>query len=175
MAKYPILSVILAGSTFLLTAFLLIVTTSSNSFAISNNTITLTTLKRYVDGITVSYIVTDTSDNKTAESITKSQGHKINFAPLLSTIPNQYVQQGYDFLNGIEGEGPFGYQLPVGTALPGDSDYSPMIHLNFINWTDTTKAKTLKSTEEITQAEQNGDIQITPSGIIINNPAIGFK
>jgi len=58
--------------------------------------------------------------------------------------------------------------------LPGDSDYSPLIHLNFVNWTDTTKAKTLKSTEEIDGAVQNGEVQITPSGIIINNPAVGY-
>jgi hypothetical protein len=74
-------------------------------------------------------MVTYTSDSKTATSITQRQGHKINFAPLLSSIPNQYLQQGYDFLNGIRGEGPFGFQLPDGSALPG-GEYSPLIHLN---------------------------------------------
>ena len=74
----------------------------------------------------------------------------------MRTVPDQFLQQGYDFLNGIKGEGPFSYQLPVGTSLPGDSDYSPLIHLNFVNWTDTTKAKILKSTDEIVQAEKNG-------------------
>ena len=140
--------------------------------AISDNTVSLSTLKGYVDGVVVSYIVTDTSDNKTATSITESQGHTINFAPLLASVPNQYLQQGYDFLNGIRGEGPFGFQLPVGTALPGDNDYSPLIHLNFVNWTDASKAKILKSTEEIVQAQQNGEVQVTASGIIINNPAV---
>ncbi|HKO65450.1 MAG TPA: hypothetical protein VJU13_09630, partial [Candidatus Nitrosocosmicus sp.] len=101
-----------------------------------------------------------------------SQGHKINFAPLLASVPNQFLQQGYDFLNGIKGEGPFGFQLPVGTALPGDSDYSPLIHLNFVNWTDPSQAKILKSTEEIFKEHQSGKVQITPSGIIINNPAV---
>lgn len=149
--------------------------TNSNALAVTNQSISLKTLDGYVDGMMVSYIVTDTSDNKTAASITESQGHRINFAPILASIPNQYLQQGYDFLNGIKGEGPFGFQLPVGTALPGDSDYSPLIHLNFVNWTDTTKAKILKSTEEITRANQNSDIKITPSGIIINNPAVRFK
>jgi hypothetical protein len=161
-------------SAFMLSIFVLF-GTSSNALAVTNQSISLNTLNGYVDGVMVSYIVTDTSDNKTSDSITESQGHKINFAPLLSTIPNQYLQQGYDFLNGIKGEGPFGFQLPVGTALPGDSDYSPLIHLNFVNWTDTAKTKVLKSTEEITQAEQNGDIQITPSGIMINNPAVGLE
>jgi hypothetical protein len=66
-----------------------------------------------------------------ATSITEGQGHTINFADLLASLPNQYLQQGYDFLNGIRGERPFGFQLPVGTALPGDSDYSPLIYLTF--------------------------------------------
>jgi len=96
-------------------------------------------------------MVTYTSDSKTATSITQRQGHKINFAPLLSSILNQYLQQGYDFLNGIRGEGPFGFQLPVGSALPGD--YSPLIHLNLGNWTYGSKAKILKSTQEIVQAQ----------------------
>ena len=156
-------------------SILVLLGTNSNALAVTNQSISLNTLNGYVDGVMVSYIITDTSDHKTAASITESQGHKINFAPLLSSIPNQYLQQGYDFLNGIKGEGPFGFQLPVGTALPGDSDYSPLIHLNFVNWTDTTKAKTLKSTEEMDQAAQNGEVQITPSGIIINNPAVGLS
>ena len=156
-------------------SILVLLGTNSDALAVANHSISLNTLNGYVDGVMVSYIVTDTSDNKTAASITESQGHKINFAPLLASVPNQFLQQGYDFLNGIKGEGPFGFQLPVGTALPGDSDYSPLIHLNFVNWTDTTKAKTLKSTEEIDGAVQNGEVQITPSGIIINNPAVGLS
>ena len=76
------------------------------------------------------------------------------------------------FLMGSREKGPFGFQLPVGTALPGDSDYSPLIHLNFVNWTDPSQAKILKSTEEIFKEHQSGKVQITPSGIIINNPAV---
>jgi len=162
---------ILGLSTFVLGIFLLI-GDNSNALAVANHSISLNTLNGYVDGVMVSYIVTDTSDNKTAASITESQGHQINFAPLLASVPNQFLQQGYDFLNGIKGEGPFGFQLPVGTALPGDNDYSPLIHLNFVNWTDPGQAKILKSTEEIVQAEQSGKVRIAPSGIIINNPAV---
>ena len=131
---------------------------STNIIAIYENTVSLSTLKGYVDGVVILYIVTDTSDNKTATSLTESQGHTINFAPLLASVPNRYLQQGYDFLNGIRGELPFGFQLPVGSAVPGDSDYSPLIHLYFVNWTDASKAKILKSTQEIVQAQQNGEV-----------------
>ena len=123
-------------------------------------------------GTMVFYMVTDASDNKTATSITKSQRHKINFIPMLTSNPNHYLQQGYDFFNGIRGEGPFGFQLTVGSALPGDSDYSSLIDLTFVNWTGGFKAKILKSTQEIVHAQQNGEVRVKTSGIIINNPAI---
>ena len=87
---------------------LLLLGTNSNALAVTNQSISVNTLNGYVDGVMVSYIVTDTSDNKTAASITESQGHKINFARLLSSIPNQHLQQGYDFPNGMKGEGLFG-------------------------------------------------------------------
>src|SRR5688500_12467591 len=118
---------------FLLLGIFLILDISwgRRAMVISNNSVSLSTLKGYVDGVVVSYIVTNASDNKMATSITESQGHTIAFAPLLASVPNQYLQQGYDFLNGIRGEEPFGFQLPVGTSLPGDSDYSPLIYLTF--------------------------------------------
>jgi len=103
---------ILGISTFVLGIFLLL-GANSNALAVVNHSISLNTLNGYVDGVMVLYIVTYTSDNKTAASITESQGHTINFAPLLASVPNQFLQQGYDFLNGIKGEGPFGFQLPV--------------------------------------------------------------
>ena len=74
----------LAGSTFLLGVSLLLGTTTSDTLAVTNNTISLTTLNGYVDGVRTSYTVTDTSNNKTAVSITESQGHEINFVPLLA-------------------------------------------------------------------------------------------
>ena len=87
MVNTYILSTTLVGLTFLSSIFLLLGTSySALAIASNNNTISLTTLKGYVDGVIVSYIVTDTSDNKTAESITDSQGHKINFAPLLAYL-----------------------------------------------------------------------------------------
>ena len=72
--------------------------TNSNALAVTNQSISLKTLDGYVDGMMVSYIVTDTSYNKTAASITESQGHRINFAPILASIPNQYLQQVMTFL-----------------------------------------------------------------------------
>ena len=85
----------------------------------SDNTVSLNTLKGYMDRVMFLYVVTYISNNKTATSFTKSQGRTINFAPVLASVPNQYLQQGCAFLNGIRGKGPFSLQLTVGPALPG--------------------------------------------------------
>jgi hypothetical protein len=83
-----------------------------------------------------------------------------------------HLQQGYDFVNGIEGNGSFAFQIPVASAIPGDKDYSPLVQLNFVKWTDDTDARILKSSEEIEQAQRNGEIQIMKTSIVINSPAI---
>lgn len=144
-------------------------------FAISNNTISIHLAKGYADGRLAFFIATDSSDNQTASSINESFGHKINYAPILSSIPKLYLQQGYDFLNGIKGEGPFGFQLPIASALPGDKYYSPLVQLNFIKWKENANIRLLKSSEEIGQAQRNGDLQIIKTNIIINSPVVMQK
>lgn len=143
-----------------------------NAFATYSDTISFNLSKGYVNGDIKSFMATEASDNQTAASITESLGQKINFAPLLASIPNSYLQQGYDFVNGIEGNGSFGFQIPVASALPGEKDYSPLVQLNFVKWTDDADARILKSSEEIEQAQRNGEIQVMKTSIVINSPAI---
>ena len=143
--------------------------------AASNDTISIHLAKGYADGKLAFFIATDSSDNQTATSISSSFEHKINFAPLLSSIPKLYVQQGYDFLNGFKGEGHFGSQLPIASALPGDKSYSPLIQLNFVKWNKNSDARLLKSSNEVEQAEKNGNLQIIKTNIIINSPAFVQK
>src|SRR6185503_152296 len=117
------------------------------------------------------YLFSTPSDNQTSVSI-ESSGHKINYAPLLSVISSSSLQQGYDFLNGIKGEGSFGFQLPVSSALPGEKNYSPLVHLNFIKWNENFIPRLLVSSEEIEQAYLIGEIQIIRTNIIINSPVM---
>lgn len=141
-------------------------------FATSNDTISLHSSKGYADGSIALFIATDSSDKQTAASINYSLGHTINYVPILTSIPKLYLQQGYDFLNGMKGEGHFGFQLPVASALPGDKNYSPLVQLNFIKWNENANPRVLKSSGEIEQAQRNGEIQIIKTNIIINSPAI---
>jgi hypothetical protein len=158
-----------------LLCFLLVIDADSLVFATTGDAIPFSFSKGYGDGDIVLFIATDTSDNQTASSMTASLGHKINYVPELSSIPKSYIQQGYDFINGVKGEGGFGFQLPVASALPGDKGYSPLVQLNLVKWVDTANARLLKSSQDIEQAQRNGEIQIIKTKIIINSPAISQK
>jgi len=88
----------------------------------------------YVNGKIAYFIATDASDNSTALEISRNLKYKVNFSPSLALIPESSRQQGYEFLNGVRGQGAFGFQLPVASKLPGDKDYSPIVQLNFVKW-----------------------------------------
>jgi len=140
-------------------------------FATPSDTASFNLSKGYVHGKIALFLATDSSDNQTSVSI-ESSGHKINYAPLLSSISPSSLQQGYDFLNGIKGEGSFGFQFPVSSALPGEKNYSPLVHLNFIKWNENFIPRLLVSSEEIEQACLIGEIQIIRTNIIINSPVM---
>jgi hypothetical protein len=110
--------------------------------------------KGYENGNEIFFIATDASDEKIAQQATKLLGFKVNFAPLLSQTPESALSQAYAFTNGVPGKGPFGFQIPVLTAKPGDANYSPLLHVNTVTWKDNSTAKELKSVREIMGAEK---------------------
>ncbi|HZD34911.1 MAG TPA: hypothetical protein VE130_06870, partial [Nitrososphaeraceae archaeon] len=70
--------------------------------------------------------------------------------------------------------GPLGGQLSVATAGPGDPDYSPLFEINYVEWNtnDTSQVRILESAEEIMEAQQDGELTITKSNVVINSPWI---
>jgi hypothetical protein len=154
--------------------------TTNNTINTKNtpNSISLFLAKGYVNGKIAFFIATDASDNQTAASITKNPGFKVNFAPALALTLESTRQQGYEFINGVRGEGSFGFQLPVASALPGDKNYTPLVQLNFVKWnsnssfTSTVTVRELKSVDEIMAAQKNGELTIAKTNIVINSPAV---
>jgi hypothetical protein len=153
--------------------------TTNNTINTKNtpNSISLFLAKGYVNSKIAFFIATDASDNQTAASITKNPGFKVNFAPALALSPESTRQQGYEFINGVKGEGSFGFQLPVASALPGDKNYTPLVQLNFVKWnsnssTSTVVARELKSVNEIMAAQKNSELTIAKTNIVINSPAV---
>jgi hypothetical protein len=174
MAKL-ILVVVVAIVLFLLFMFPVLhvsIASLPTTTTVSSSSISIPSSKGYVNGKIAFFIATDVSDNQTAASITKNLGYKVNFAPSLALIPESALQQGYEFVNGIKGEGAFGFQIPVASALPGDKGYSPIVQLNFVKWNNNATAKELKSAEQIMAAKSNGELEITKTNIFINSPPV---
>jgi hypothetical protein len=132
----------------------------------------------YVNGKIAYFIATDASDNSTALEISRNLKYKVNFSPSLALIPESSRQQGYEFLNGVRGQGAFGYQLPVASKLPIDKDYSPIVQLNFVKWNrditghTSNTARELKSVSEIMSAQTNKELTIARTNILVNSPVI---
>ena len=131
--------------------------------------------KGYENGNEIFFIATDASDQKVAQQATQLLGFKVNFAPLLSQTPDEALSQAYAFINGIPGKGPFGFQIPVLSAKPGDTGYSPLLQVNMVAWKDNSSAKELKSVQEIMDAEKNGSLTVNKTEIVVNHPAIKWQ
>ena len=138
----------------------------------ANVSIDIPLSKGYIDGNIAYFIATDASDKHAVSSITNNTGFPVNYAQLLNNTSESIRGQGYVFLNGVQGEAPGGFQLPVANAVPGDKDYSPLWQTNFVKWNDNATARELKSVEEIIAAHKNGELTITETNIIVNSPAI---
>jgi hypothetical protein len=171
------------------------ITTNNNNHKITTTSaaavptsISLPLSRGYVNGKLAYFIATDVSDNQTAIEISNNLRFKVNFAPSLALIPKSSCQQGYEFLNGVRGQGAFGFQLPVASKLPVDKDYSPIVQLNFVKWNDNStisdnaannntsvRVRELKSVSEIMAAQKSNELTITRTSILINSPAISIK
>jgi len=141
----------------------------------TNVPIDIPLLKGYENGNEIYFIATDVSDEKTAAFATNLTGFKVNYAPALAQTPDSARDQAYAFTNGVAGDGPFGFQIPVVNAKPGDEGYSPLWQVNEVTWNDNATARELKSVQEITTAEQNGELSINDTDIVVNHPAIQWQ
>jgi hypothetical protein len=141
----------------------------------TNIPIDIPLIKGYENGNEIYVIATDVSDEKTAADATNVTGFQVNYAPVLAQTPESARAQAYAFTNGIAGDGPFGFQVPVVNAKPRDVGYSPLWQINLVSWNDNVTPRELRSVNEITTAEQNGELSINKSDIIGNHPAIQWQ
>jgi hypothetical protein len=138
----------------------------------SNIPIDIPMMKGYQSGLEIFFIATDASDNQTAAAITNQTGFKVNVSPVLSKTPESVLNQAYGFTNGIPGAGPFGFQLPVIAAKPGDQGFSPLWKLNLVEWNQNANPKELKSAQEIMAAQQNGSLTVKKTDVVVNHPVV---
>ena len=133
-------------------------------------------MKGYENGNEIFFIATDSSDNQTAIQITNATDFKVNFAPLLAKTPEEARGQAYVFENGVEGEGPLGFQLPVINARPGQEGYSPLLQINLVRWNqEAAQPSELRSEQDIIAASNAGQLTITKTDVIVNHPAVKWQ
>ncbi|MBI2126467.1 MAG: hypothetical protein HYU02_04025 [Thaumarchaeota archaeon] len=99
-------------------------------------------------------------------------GSPVILVPSLKDVPASSLGDVHVFVNGVKGEGPFGFQPDVFSSVPGDKDYTPLRAVKLVSWKEGATAKELKSIEEIKGAEAKGEITISSSGAVVNMPMV---
>jgi hypothetical protein len=138
--------------------------------------------KAYENGSEIYFVVTDASDKHTADIFTNITGFKVNFAALLANTPESARSQAYVFENGMQGDGPLGFQTTITNANPEEQGYSPLYQLNFVKWKNndeddgnSTTFRELRSAQEIIDANQSGQISINQTNIVMDFPAVKWN
>ena len=127
----------------------------------------------FYDGKEVYYIITDSSDQTHADTITKNQKWKVELAPLLKNAPDSALSKTYMFTNGVNGDGIHKYQSEVFTSTPAQPDvYSALTSHIHVTWKDGTAPRVLNSEKAILDAEKKGEISLSPLEVVLNMPQI---
>jgi hypothetical protein len=141
----------------------------------ANLPIVIPLVRGLYDGKDVFYITTEASDSDTASMVSKFTNFPITFAPALTKAPDSSLAQIYIFKNGVKGTGILGFQPNVVDSIPGDSKYSPLWRVNFVEWKDQSAATILGSDDDIQNAANQGKVTITQSKVVVNCPIISWS
>ncbi|MGH9198693.1 MAG: DUF7482 domain-containing protein [Acidimicrobiia bacterium] len=129
-------------------------------------------VKGFAKGQEVRFIHTEASDPQVAEMLTRMMGPKVLLVPSLREIPDRLLATVFVFRNGIKGEGPMGFQPDVFDTVPGELQYTPLRRVVFVTWKEERRARVLRSAVEIWQATEQGAVQLTTPGIVVNMPIL---
>lgn len=111
------------------------------------------------DGKTLYWIATDATP--LTDDITRGG---IVYAPANEKLASTAIAVDfYQFLNGIEGAGPQGFQPPVSPVNIEDENYSPIWRIYFAYWRDPTQARVLQTLPDIVQAQNEGLLKVLPA------------
>ena len=103
------------------------------------------------EGKTIFFIVTDATPVGPAVSLGVSDAPK-NAA----LISNPAAVDSFQFMNGIEGSGPFGFQLGISSgSIDDEATYSPMSRIYVITWNDPDSATLIQTRSTIDEFEND--------------------
>jgi len=139
----------------------------------ANIPVTIPLHQGYYIGKPIYYIITDSSDQTHADTITKNQGWKVNLAPLLANATEDALSKTYMFTNGVLGDGVNGFQGEIFTSTPAQADsYSALTSNVNVTWRAGTIPIILDSEKEMLIAEKRGWIVLNKIDIVLNMPQI---
>lgn len=107
------------------------------------------------DGRTIYYITTDATPSDPAAMMGVT-----NAPNSANLIANSAAVDLFQFMNGIKGSGPLGFQAGIAAGAPGDPNYSPMWRIFVIGWDDPASASLLENKGDIDFYKQEGKITI---------------
>jgi hypothetical protein len=137
--------------------------------------VTLPLTRGFVGGNEVFYISTEASDKDLADRLTSLTGSRVAYAPALASAPAASLANIYAFSNGIEGEGPLGFQPNVADSQPGNERYSPLWRINIVEWQQGAQVRELRSEEEILAASAAGEVTVTATEMAVNCPFVQWE
>jgi len=126
----------------------------------------------YAEGKEIRFVHTEVSDESVAGLLTEMMDSPVLYVPSLAEAPESMLALVYVFNNGIAGMGPLGYQPDVFDNPPGTDGYTPLRKIVFVTWNDETTARVLMSASEVISAENDGEISLEQSNIVVNMPFV---
>ena len=119
------------------------------------------------NGDTIYYIATDASSKDVADAL------GVIYVPRIQeTIATASSSDLYVFTNGLEGNGPLGFQASIGSTTVGDKFYSPLWRIQTATWDNPDSADFLKTVGEISQATSRGKLETGLAGFVVNCPFV---
>ena len=128
--------------------------------------------KAYAEGKEIYFSHTEASDADIAAMLSDMMKSPVLYVPALAQVPAEALADVYVFENGQKGMGPLGFQPDVFNNPPGTDGYTPLRQVILVRWSDGVKATEFKSEAEVLQAEADGKLTLTRSGVVVNMPFI---
>ena len=119
------------------------------------------------NGDTIFYIATDASTKETADALGVVHAPRIQETLATASSSDLYV-----FTNGLEGNGPLGFQASIGSTTAGDKFYSPLWRIQTVTWDNPDSASFLKTADSLTRAATNGKLETGLAGFVVNCPFV---
>lgn len=119
------------------------------------------------------YIITDSSDDDYAETLSEKQQWNVETSSALADVPEDTLERMFVFTNGVRGDGLYGYQNEVFSSTPSqESEYNALHSVTEVSWKTGQREIVFESADDVIAAEESGRITFDQTGVILNTPQI---